>query len=157
MRFTLLLSLVVVAFHAGCASAPASSAGAAGSPAASPAAAVITGESGEALQKGMAAAEVRRIMGPPDEIQAQPAPSGKAEVWVYRRATVGSTKQVQVGVRPITQQVLGSDGTSRTVTLAQEPVYMQAHTKTTQTIRLLMYNDQFIEQKVISSSEEVFE
>jgi hypothetical protein len=96
-------------------------------------------------------------MGDPAEIHPRPVPKGKVEVWVYNRSTVGPTQQVQIGVKAITDQVTGSDGITRTRTLAQEPVYRQMHLKNTETIQLLMYDDLLLEQKVTAGQEQVFE
>ncbi len=151
MRFSFLAPLALASIFAACANAPATNRAAAVAPP------MLTGQSGEALRKGMTGDEVRRIMGTPIEIQPFPAPSGAAEVWLYRRKSVGPTRQLQVGVQAVNQQVLGSDGAGHTRTLDQVPIYRQMHIETSETIRLLMFEGRFVESKVTASPEQVFE
>jgi hypothetical protein len=144
--------LALIAVLAGCATAPAPGPSAAGP---APRAAAEGPE--HTLLKGMTAAQVRQIMGDPAEIHPQPVPKGKVEVWVYRRSTVGPTRQVQIGTKAITDQVMGADGVTRTRTLAQDPVFRQEHQLITETIQLLMFDDLYLEQKVTASAEQVWE
>lgn len=152
MRLALLLPLALAALLPGCTNAPA-----AATAAAAPASPTILGESGEALQKGMSPAEVRRIMGTPAEIQTHPSPLGKVEIWIYHRRIAGPTQQRQVGTRAITRLVPGSDGTGRAQTLDQVPIFQAMHLETTETIRLLVYNDRFIDGRIAAGRRLIFE
>jgi hypothetical protein len=155
VRFPLLYLPSLTILLAGCAGAPATApANAAAVP---PPAPTIAGVSGETLQKGMTAAEVRRIMGTPADIKVFLAPSGKAKIWSYRRTIVGATQQVQVGTQPINAQVLGGDGAGHTRTLDQVPIYQPVHVETTETVRLLVFDGRFIEGRVVYGRRQVFE
>jgi hypothetical protein len=150
--------LALIALVAGCVNAP--TAPSATAPAVSgtrPAIAVAPGHPEQALTKGMTADQVRQIMGAPAEVKPRPAPTGNAEVWVYRRTTYGGAQQVQVGSRPITVSEQGADGTYRDRIIREDPIYRQAHVKTTDTIQLLMFDGRFVEQGVTSQKQQEFE
>lgn len=145
-------SFVLIALLAGCATAPAPGPSAAG-----PVPTASADHPERALLEGMTAAQVRRIMGDPAEVHPQVVSKGKVEVWVYHRSTMGSTQQVQVGTKAITDLVTGSDGITRTRTLEQVPIFRQAHLQINETIQLLMVDDLYLEQKVTASEQQVFE
>jgi outer membrane protein assembly factor BamE (lipoprotein component of BamABCDE complex) len=150
-----LAPLALIAVLAGCVNPPSSPAPAnAGS---GPAAAAAGDHPERTLKKGMTADQVRQIMGAPAEIKPKPAPTGKAEVWVYRRTVLGPPQQVQVGVQPITVTVQDPDGVTRQKTLREDPIYRQAHDKITETILLLMFDNQLVEQGVTSQKQQEFE
>jgi outer membrane protein assembly factor BamE (lipoprotein component of BamABCDE complex) len=79
--------LALIAVLAGCVNPPSSPAPA--NAGAGPTAAAADDHPERALKKGMTADQVRQIMGAPVEIKPKPAPTGTAEVWVYRRTVLG--------------------------------------------------------------------
>lgn len=100
------------------------------------------------LKRSMTAAEVRQIMGRPDEIKPMAAPTGKAEIWVYRRKFDERTELVQIGTQPVMTTVYGSDGKPSIQTTDGDPKYANVHYATEETIQLLMFNGQLVSGKV---------
>jgi len=103
------------------------------------------------LKKGMAAKEIEQLLGKPAEVKAMNAPNGKAEVWVYRQQIGEVIKQIQVGSKPITVMVRGTDGTDRPQVISEEPIFKMQHDITEETLSLLMFNDHFAEKKITSA------
>ena len=95
----------------------------------------------------MTAAEVKRLMGEPAEIKPMAAPTGKAEVWIYRRTTRGPMDQIQVGTRSTPITTKGADGQYHVVQTAEEPIFMQQVLIIEETTSLLMFDGQLLEQK----------
>jgi hypothetical protein len=126
------------------ASAPASPAPAA------PAAAAPEAKAGPeaGLQRGMSAADVKKIMGAPATVQAMEAPSGKAEIWTYTREIESRSAQVQVGSKPITITQTDANNQIHTTTIAEEPIFKMQHVTVVEQVDLLMFNDHFLEKKV---------
>lgn len=54
-----------------------------------------------ALEKGMTAEEVQRIIGKPAEIKPMESPEGKAETWTYRRVLDRQTTQEAVSTSSV--------------------------------------------------------
>jgi outer membrane protein assembly factor BamE (lipoprotein component of BamABCDE complex) len=100
------------------------------------------------LKKGMSAREVEQLLGKPAEIKPMNAPSGKAEVWIYRERKGEVSKQIQVGSKPITIMVKGPDGVDRQQVISEEIIYKMQNDITEETLSLLIFNGQFIEKKV---------
>jgi len=100
------------------------------------------------LKPGMPVAAVRQIMGQPLEITPMKAPDGKAEIWVYRRNVNVRITRVQTGSVPITVTSFGSDGKAHEQTIGEKPLYGDLYRATEETIQLLMFNDQYVTQKV---------
>ncbi len=99
------------------------------------------------LQRGMAIARVKQIMGAPAEITPLQTPSGTAEVWIYHRTSTGAVRQVQVGSRSIpVQTILQPDGSMRVVHAVEEPVFKDETENFDETIRLLIYDGAYLEQ-----------
>jgi hypothetical protein len=101
-----------------------------------------------ALKKAMPADVVRKIMGTPQEIKPMKAPEGKAEIWVYQRMTNERVEQVEIGSVPITISVIGGDGQARQQTVGEDIKYGDLHLATEETVELLMFNDQYVTNKV---------
>ncbi|MDD2762432.1 MAG: hypothetical protein PHE83_00505 [Opitutaceae bacterium] len=99
------------------------------------------------LQKGMPAEAVKRLMGEPDEITRMQSPTGKAEVWVYHRTIRGAQQQVPAGTRSTPVTVKDSEGRDRLVTTIVETSYRQQVEIIEETIRLLMFDGKYLEQK----------
>jgi outer membrane protein assembly factor BamE (lipoprotein component of BamABCDE complex) len=150
-----LAPLALIALLAGCANAPSSSAPAGAG--AGPTAAAADDHPERGLKKGMTAAQVRQIMGAPAEINPRPSPTGKAEAWVYHRTFIGPPQQLQVGTKPISVMVQDADGVYRSHVIQEEPIYRQAHDKTTETIHLLMFDGQLVEQATTAQKQQEFE
>lgn len=96
-----LLALVSV-LAAGCATAPS-----AGSPASAPAAKSDQDERRAAvakLKKGMTAAQVRALLGAPDQVVPQQTAVGAVDAWIYRTKYTAGSRHIQTGsesyVRP---------------------------------------------------------
>jgi hypothetical protein len=140
-----LIPVALLAFLAGCSSmpppSPAKDAGAG-----STVAAVGSGPE-RALQKGMTAEAVKRIMGEPVEIKPMPSPDGKAEVWVFHRMSSVPVQQVQVGTRSTDITTIGGDGQAHVAQSIAEPVFAQQIEIVDETISLLMFNGKYVEQK----------
>lgn len=99
------------------------------------------------LQKGMTAEAVKRIMGEPAEIKPMSSPTGKAEVWVYHRTSSSPIQQVPVGMRSTAVTTIGADGQAHVAQTIEEPVFAQQIQIVDETISLLMFDGQLIEQK----------
>ncbi|HUL54190.1 MAG TPA: hypothetical protein VLT83_12340 [Opitutaceae bacterium] len=145
-RVPALFPAALVALLAGCASAPAPTAPAAAGPASTAAAARLPSGPEATLQKGMTAAMVKRIMGEPGEVRPMNSPAGKAETWVYHRTTRGPMQQIVVGSRPIDMAGIGTDAQAHVMGRVEEPIIRQETPVIEETINLLMFDDQFIEQ-----------
>ncbi len=142
-----LLSAAVIALLAGCNSTSVSPAHPTTRGATPVAARDLPNGPEAGLEKGMIADTVRKIMGAPNEITPMPAPTGQAEVWIYRRTVSGAVRQVQVGSRSIPiQTVRDTDGTERVVQSIEEPILRQEFELIDMTIRLLMYDHAYVEQ-----------
>ncbi len=153
-----LLAAVAIALAAGCAGAPPSPAARARSPAAAatpdgadPRTALISAPRGPeaALEKGMTAEMVRRVMGgAPAEILPMRTAAGTAEIWVYRRTTQGSVRQVQVGTKSIPiAWATGTDGQQRVLQSIDEPILRMQTEIFDETVQLLVFGGRFLEQK----------
>jgi hypothetical protein len=64
---------------------------------------------------------------------------------------------VQVGVQPITVTVQDADGVYRKHTLREDPIYRQAHDKIIETILLLLFDNQLVEQGMSAQRQQEFE
>lgn len=95
----------------------------------------------------MSAEEVKRIMGEPVEIRPMSSPTGKAEVWVYRRMSSSPIRQVQVGTHFTNVTTIGGDGQAHVAQTIEEPVFAQQIEIVDETISLLMFDGKLIEQK----------
>jgi hypothetical protein len=100
----------------------------------------------QALQKGMTAEAVKRIMGEPAEIKPMQSPTGTAETWVYHCTVQGPVEQIQVGTRTDSIVAKGSDGQDHVVQTVEEPVFKQQFHFIEETVRLLMFDGRLIEQ-----------
>ncbi|HUJ42705.1 MAG TPA: hypothetical protein VLW52_03755 [Opitutaceae bacterium] len=145
-RLPALLPIALITLLAGCASAPApSTATRAGS--GSPAADAVAASGPEAtLQKGMPVAMVKRIMGEPSEIRPMKSPEGKAEIWVYHRTTRGAMQQIPIGTTSTDITTIGLDGKANVQKVTGETIVRQETQIVDETINLLIFDDQFIEQ-----------
>jgi hypothetical protein len=150
-----LAPLALIAVLAGCVNPP--SAPAPATAGTGPTAAVVGDHPEQALKKGMTADQVRQIMGAPAEIKPKPAPTGNAEVWVYRRTVLGPPQQVQVGTKPISVVAKDADGIYRSRVVQEEPIYRQVHDRITETVLLLMFDGQLVEQGLTSQRQQEFE
>lgn len=146
LRAPALLSAAVIALLAACSSPSTAPAGRA-QPALGHGIAGPPAGPERSLAKGMTADSVRKIMGSPSEVKAMASPSGRAEVWLYYRTTPGGTRQVQVGSRTIPiQTTTDTNGLVRVVQSIEEPIFQQEYEYFDEDVRLLMFNDQFVEQ-----------
>jgi hypothetical protein len=145
LRYSAFASTAIIALLVSCTNVPSSTppVGAGSGP---PTTAIGDGPE-RALQNGMTAEEVKHIMGTPAEIKPMESPTGKAEVWIYRRTMLGRVEQIQVGSKPITVSSVGGDGLAHLQTVAEEPIYKQAVHTDEETISLLMFDGRFISQK----------
>ncbi len=75
------------------------------------------------------------------------APSGKAEIWIYEEKRHISSNRIQIGDKPITEQVQGADGVYRTVRVANEPIFRTEHIYDVSETQVLIYNDLYINLK----------
>lgn len=150
-----LASLALIALFAACANAPSPSAPAGAGT--GPTAAAADDHPERTLKKGMTAEQVRQIMGAPAEINPRPATAGRAEAWVYRRTIIGPPQQVQVGTKPITVMVQDADGVYRARVIQEEPIYRLAHDRIIETIHLLMFDGQLLEEATTAKREQEFE
>jgi hypothetical protein len=139
-----LIPAALLAFLAGCTSTPASSMANNAGP--GPTATAVGNEPEHVLQKGMTAAEVKRLMGEPAEIKPMTAPTGTAEVWIYHHTTYGPMEQIQVGTRSTSTTMKGADGQDHVVQTVEEPVYRHKVQIVEETTRLLMFDGILIEQ-----------
>ncbi len=146
-RTPALLSAAVIALLAACSSTSTAPAGRAPPTPALGTAGPPVGPEGS-LEKGMTAATVRRVMGAPAEVRPMASPTGRAEVWLYHRTTPGATRQVQVGSRTIPiVTTTDTNGLTRVVQSIEEPIFQQEYEYFDEEVRLLMFNDQFVELK----------
>jgi len=142
-----LLSAGVIALLVGCASTPASPTAPAPTVSRSDNSVLPSGPEA-ALEKGMTADTVKRIMGAPAEIRPMPSSTDRAEIWVYRRTTQGSVRQVQVGSKTIPlSTVVDSNGAVRVLQSIEEPIFSQQFEIFDETVSLLMYDRQYVERK----------
>ena len=95
----------------------------------------------------MPAAEVKRIMGAPAEIKSMPSPTGKAEVWIYRRTVDGPPEQILVGGGTTTVPYTDSNGSVHQQIITEPPQYRVAYRRIDETTEVLMFDDAYIEQK----------
>ncbi len=161
MRITMKTSTQVLLFVASIGLAAAVEAAEPAAPARNPAnrtdAAVVAKDPRLAqLKKGMPAAEVIKIFGQPKSVKSMAAPSGKAEVWVYRELVSNVCQPVQVGTRPITIVVHDGDR-ERTDTIAEEPIFKMQRKVVEQVTSLLLFNDHFLEQKTAREESRTYE
>lgn len=108
------------------------------------------------LKPGMAADEIVKRMGRPQSVTPMNAPTGKAEVWIYREPIGESSAPVLIGSKPVTMVVRGTDGKDVVTTVAEEPVYKMQRRVTVQVVALLMFNDHFLQQKTTEQEERSF-
>ena len=99
-----------------------------------------------ALQKGMPAEAVKRIMGEPAETKPMASPTGKAEVWVYHRTRSAPNQQVQIGTRFTNITTIGGDGQAHVARTIEEPVFAQQIEIVEVTVRLLLFDGKYVEQ-----------
>jgi len=97
-----------------------------------------------ALEKGMPAEEVIRLIGKPAEIKPMETTEGKAETWIYRRELGHQTRQVVTGMRQVPTYVGpgmgdGADAQSG-MSMRGEPIYQMETTTTYQVTSLLMFD-----------------
>lgn len=109
------------------------------------------------LKQGMSADEILKRMGRPQSVTPMNAPTGKAEVWIYREPLGESSAPVLIGSKPVTMVVRGTDGKDVVTTVAEEPVYKMQRRVTVQVISLLMFNDHFLQQKTTEQEERSFQ
>ena len=145
-RSPALLPTALAAFLVGCAQMPTLSG--LGNAASTPTVAAVSNGPEQNLKKGMTAEEVKRIMGPPAEIKPMASPTGKAEVWVYHRTSSTPIQQVQVGTRSTSVSPLLGAGSVASSQSIDVPVFADEVEITDETIRLLMFDDKLIEQKI---------
>lgn len=109
------------------------------------------------LKAGMAAAEVRAILGTPQKIDPLQAPSGDAEIWTYTTQTEISRERFQVGSRPITTLVRDSNGREREQVIGEEPLWGTKKRLRTRTYQVLLFNGQFLNDKVSEEEKQVMD
>ncbi|MFA5262670.1 MAG: hypothetical protein WC378_02515 [Opitutaceae bacterium] len=103
------------------------------------------------LKKGMAAKEVQQLLGKPVEIKAVKAPTGKAEVWIYRRETNRQPKQIQTGTNVIKVPYTGTDGVEQQRIVAEVPIFTTQFEITEEVLSVLMFNGYYLEKKVTNT------
>jgi hypothetical protein len=108
-----------------------------------------------ALEKGMTAEQVLKLIGKPSEIKPMPVPeggTGKAEMWIYRRD--GGTRTVQVPIG--TRQVPGFVGINQPLSEQHrtEVIYGPKTIKIYQVTSLLMFNDTLMLARQTQETEE---
>ncbi|HEX2854815.1 MAG TPA: hypothetical protein VHO24_16400 [Opitutaceae bacterium] len=96
-----------------------------------------------ALQEGMTAEEVQRIIGKPAEIKPMESPEGKAETWTYRRVLGKETTQEAVS----TSSVPAFNGLPNTMGAAVTLQYRLKHTVTHQVTTLLMFEGKLVKAR----------
>ena len=119
-------------------------------------AALAAGES-SALQQGMPAAAVRQLRGQPDEIKAMNAPSGKAEVWVYKREVGSRMDRVLVSSADIVTNIIDGSGRPHQVSTPGPMRFHDVHRVTEEVTEVLMFNDHFVTQKVSRRERQTFD
>ena len=100
------------------------------------------------LKQAMTAEEVRRIMGAPEDTRPMKTPTGKAEIWVFRREVGRHVDRLPIGSIPLTSTSVGSDGQAHTETIGETIQYADVHIVTVETVELLMFNDHYLTHKV---------
>lgn len=100
------------------------------------------------LKPAMLSDVILKITGKPSEIRPMKAPDGKAEIWVYRRETNPREGRIQIGSTPIIISVQESDGIIRKYTVSEKAQFGDVHYFTAEMVELLMFNDQYVTQKV---------
>lgn len=158
-RFPVLLPLIGIILLGGCATTPSPDASGAKTAESRPAKDSATRKDPEdTLQQGMSAEAVKAVMGEPAEIRPYPNPSfGKAEVWIYRRRSIGSMQEVQIGTHSTQIMTLAADGTTRIANTMDEPVYKRETTNIIDTISLLMIDGHFIVYKRATEQQKEFD
>ena len=109
-----------------------------------------------ALKWAMSNAEVRQVMGQPDEIRSMAAPQGKAEIWVYSRPLSHRIEQMVVGTVPImstTYEVNGSCKEKKAGRAIEQKIgetiqYGSLHVRTVEKVEVLLFNQHFVKAKV---------
>ncbi len=109
------------------------------------------------LQVGMSAQQVREILGKPSEVKPLQSPSGKAEVWSYVTRTELGRERLQVGSNPIKALVKDSSGRDREVVISNEPIWGTRRKVEVRTYSVLVFNDQFMNDKVVVRVEQSLE
>jgi hypothetical protein len=101
-----------------------------------------SGRTPPALEAGMTAEAVQRVVGKPAEIKPIEAPEGKAETWIYRR---------QIGKQTTLESTPGNSGSSALVEGAlatAAPIEYRTKTTTSyQVTSLLMFDGKLIKAK----------
>lgn len=100
------------------------------------------------LKQGMSADQVLKIMGKPTETQPMEAPSGKAEVWIYRTRQELSRERFETATRPITTLVRDSNGNERTQVIGHESTYGVQKRVLVRSYQVLMFNDHLLNEKL---------
>ena len=103
------------------------------------------------LIPAMPADEVVKIMGKPDTVKPMKVQAGKTEIWVYSRQIDEKVEYVQF-FAPVMGAVPSGNGTTRVVQTGVKLENRAEHHITTEVIELLMFNDQFVTQKVSRKS-----
>jgi hypothetical protein len=101
-----------------------------------------------ALKQDMSADQVRQIMGEPKEVNPMKAPSGKAEVWVFRRLVNERMDRIPVASIPIMVTVVSADGKAHQQQTGETTQYGDVRIATEVTVELLMFNDHYVTHKV---------
>ena len=96
-----------------------------------------------ALLRGMAAAEVREILGSPETVKKMDAPG--AEIWTYRRMTDHTFRFVSTGVQSVPVAAMPS-GVSD-LQWIKEPVYAVERRSVYVVIQLLMLDGKLVMAK----------
>ena len=104
------------------------------------------------LQKNLSAAQVKALVGEPDEIRPFKADGLPSEVWVYRRKISETVLQVPIGSRnvPATNPITG-----QAITII-ESVYENQLEMVIETVELLLIGQRVIEWKRSRSTERAF-
>ncbi|MFT3831264.1 MAG: hypothetical protein QM691_16320 [Opitutaceae bacterium] len=100
------------------------------------------------LKQGMSADDVLKILGKPTETQPMEAPSGKAEIWIYRTRQELSRERFETATRPITTLVRDSNGNERTQVIGHESTYGVQKRVLVRSYQVLMFNDHFLNEKL---------
>jgi len=93
------------------------------------------------LEKGMAAADVRRLLGEPDTIKTGSSAQGKGEVWIYRHPVDIVTREFPDGTRPVSR----FDPMNGKMVIEDEIVYRQELHQVFDTVILLLIEDRLTE------------
>ena len=109
-----------------------------------------------ALEKGMDAAAVVRVIGKPDSVAPMASPEGKAETWTYRRLLNKTTKQTIASVQAV-PSFNGSAGTGTDYSqMRPEFKYGFEHISTFQVTQILMFNGSLVTAKQWTQREKTF-